>query len=214
MFGFAREHDRRFDLIARSFGRGGVGDLVGDDAQGADDRVTGRSVRTWTASPTAGASARQWAVPSVFGTISEPTRISRVRTAEDRPSHCSPKTTAAWCPTPAAPTVWAMVLSVRMADSGSSGVSRKRRRRRAAFGWLEFERLDVRAVHTQQHCLCDRAKEGDEQRDAEIDSSRIIAAELGSGSPGTIGRHPEKSLHAFHYMLFLHVTQSVQPFSL
>lgn len=56
----------------------------------------------------------------VLGMISERNRISSVITAEAIPSHPSPKTTVTWAPTPVAPTVWAMVLSVRIAASGWS----------------------------------------------------------------------------------------------
>ena len=56
----------------------------------------------------------------VLGMISETNRISSVISAEAIPSQASPNTTVTWAPTPVAPTVWAMVLSVRIAASGWS----------------------------------------------------------------------------------------------
>lgn len=63
---------------------------------------------------------RQYTAPRVLGTISEPNRISRVMTAENTPNQASPNTIVAWAPAPMAPTVWAMVLRVRMAASDRS----------------------------------------------------------------------------------------------
>ena len=65
-------------------------------------------------------SALQYVAPRVFGMISEKTRITNVRTAEKRAIHPSPKTSSAIAPPMAAPTVWAMVLRVRIAEMGSS----------------------------------------------------------------------------------------------
>ena len=56
----------------------------------------------------------------VFGIISDATRISSVSTAEVTPNHSLPNTLSLCAPTPAAPTVCAMVLSVRIAEIGRS----------------------------------------------------------------------------------------------
>ena len=85
------------------------------------------------------ASGRAYVAPMVFGMISEMTSTSSVSTADVAPTQALPKTTIDWAPTPAAPTVWAMVLSVRMAASGRSIVCLNRRRRRPA-------RFPVRAI--------------------------------------------------------------------
>ena len=52
--------------------------------------------------------------------ISENTRMSRVTTALPMATDPEPKMTRICAPTPAAPTVWAMVLSVRIAARGRS----------------------------------------------------------------------------------------------
>ena len=78
-----------------------------------------------------GASRRQLFAPIVFGMISEKTKIARVISAAMTDSHPTdkprksnplwlPNTLEAWAPTPIAPTVWAIVLSVRIADNGLS----------------------------------------------------------------------------------------------
>ena len=58
--------------------------------------------------------------PMVFGMISDRTSINSVRTAENIASDASPKTIAACAPAPAAPTVWATVLRLRIAARGRS----------------------------------------------------------------------------------------------
>ena len=63
-------------------------------------------------------SSFQWLVPMVLGMISEMIRISKVIRALTRPNHCEPKSRVACRPTPAAPMVFAMVLSDRMAAMG------------------------------------------------------------------------------------------------
>ena len=69
-------------------------------------------------------------VPSVLGTISEMIRIARVSTAEITPNQRLPKISVASAPAPAAPTVWAMVLSVRIAEMGCSMRPRRASMRR------------------------------------------------------------------------------------
>ena len=56
----------------------------------------------------------------VLGMISDKTRIRIVSTAEIIPKYTSPKTLTASAPTPAEPTVWAMVFKERMAEIGLS----------------------------------------------------------------------------------------------
>ena len=56
----------------------------------------------------------------VFGMISEKTRMSTVRPAENHPRAASPNCAAAIAPTLAAPAVLAMVLTVRIAEMGLS----------------------------------------------------------------------------------------------
>lgn len=71
-----------------------------------------------------GAKACQYTAPRVFGTISESTRIARVMAAGTITPVISGFESAqiaeACWPTPMAPTVWAMVLSVRIAARGRS----------------------------------------------------------------------------------------------
>ena len=63
---------------------------------------------------------RQYLAPMVFGIISVKTKIKMVSIADIIPNDDSPNTLTACAPTPAAPTVWAIVLSDRMADNGLS----------------------------------------------------------------------------------------------
>ena len=56
--------------------------------------------------------------PTVLGIISEKIRIKIVRIADTSPIDVSPNNFAASTPTPAAPTVWAIVLSDKIADNG------------------------------------------------------------------------------------------------
>ena len=72
---------------------------------------------------TDGVSCFQYTAPMVFGMISLKNRMAKVRTAENRPIQASPNTCAAWAPAPAAPPVCAIVLSDKIAASGSSMLS-------------------------------------------------------------------------------------------
>ena len=69
------------------------------------------------------ASCFQKVAPRVLGIISERYRIARVNRKATRVSQRGPKTATAWAPTPAAPIVWAKVLSMRMLDMDSSRLS-------------------------------------------------------------------------------------------
>ena len=73
--------------------------------------------------------------------ISEITRISMVTTAEATATYWLPNTTWVWAPTPAAPTVCAMVLRLSSADSGRSTSSFRRLRRAPAWPPLFSIRL-------------------------------------------------------------------------
>ncbi len=57
-------------------------------------------------------------VPMVLGRISEKMRMRMVVMADTNPNHWLPKSSVACAPTPAAPMVWEMVLSERMAAMG------------------------------------------------------------------------------------------------
>jgi hypothetical protein len=59
----------------------------------------------------------------VLGIISVITSISSVKHADTTPKYASPNTFAACAPTPAAPTVCAIVLSESIADNGMSTFS-------------------------------------------------------------------------------------------
>ena len=59
----------------------------------------------------------------VFGMISEKMRMSSVMMAETSPNHWLPNRMLACWPTPAAPTVFAIVFRERMAVRGRSGLS-------------------------------------------------------------------------------------------
>lgn len=64
------------------------------------------------------ANERQNLSPMVLGMISERTRMSKVRVTAKTVSPVSPEMAIHWAPAPAAPMVWAMVFSVRIADRG------------------------------------------------------------------------------------------------
>src|SRR5690606_33464162 len=70
--------------------------------------------------PIKGAICFQYRAPIDFGMISENIRIAMVKTAEIHPKYSSPKTKTACAPTPAAPTVWAIVLKESIAAKGLS----------------------------------------------------------------------------------------------
>ncbi len=74
----------------------------------------------WRVTAAAGASLRQYTAPRVLGMISEKNRISSVSTAEAIARISEPQIPCAWAPTPAAPTVWAIVFRLRIAASGRS----------------------------------------------------------------------------------------------
>ncbi len=69
----------------------------------------------------------------VLGIISEIKRIKSVITAENRPNQAFPNTTVALAPAPMAPTVCAIVLSVKMAASDLSTLSCLSRFKSAAY---------------------------------------------------------------------------------
>ena len=62
----------------------------------------------------------QYSAPRVFGMISDPIKMTRVRIIEVRVRYSSPQRIWACEPTPAAPMVWAKVFRVRMAARGRS----------------------------------------------------------------------------------------------
>ena len=77
---------------------------------------------------------RQYIAPSVLGMISETKRIRSVRTAEVTASTSDPQRRCASAPTPAAPTVWAMVLRLRIAARGRSMCNLSARTRAPTLG--------------------------------------------------------------------------------
>src|SRR5690606_30322888 len=62
----------------------------------------------------------QYVAPIVLGMISEKTRIIRVKSPDTAPTEISSKTISACAPTPAAPTVWDIVLRESIAERGRS----------------------------------------------------------------------------------------------
>ena len=68
--------------------------------------------------PEGAESAFQYAEPSVFGIISERNNTARVNIIEAIVKLSSPNCSETSAPTPAAPIVWAIVLSVRIAVRG------------------------------------------------------------------------------------------------
>ena len=110
--------------------------------------------------------------PSVLGMISDRNRISSVSTADVTASTPDPHSRCASAPTPAAPTVWAIVFKLRIAASGRSiwVFSRRNRGRSPAARFLQPG--DVRGCHAEQHGLENRAEERDAQRDGDVDEQQ------------------------------------------
>ena len=76
------------------------------------------TINTWTAIVAGIKILFQYIAPIVFGIISEKTKIDRVSIPDIIATQLFPNSTSVIAPTPAAPTVFAMVFKLSIADNG------------------------------------------------------------------------------------------------